>query len=322
MIFEKKILDVYRKTAFSRADGDGLAYYFSHTDFEGLLCEEYPFPSRLGHTLAGKLYSYENPIAGRLVVFDHGFGGGHRSYMREIEELCRHGYLVLAYDHTGCMESGGEGTRGLGGSITDLDDCLTFVKADARFAGYSLSVVGHSWGGYATILAPALHPDLSHIVILAGSVSVKQLLRGFLRGPLALYRRAALALEREANPNTTDLDGTAVLAQTKTRVLGIYSENDPLIGKKLHFEPLQKALAGKENARLVLVPNRGHNPNYTEAAVGLLAAYGKEKSAFRREHPHASDEEKAAFCARFDWSSITEQDSAVWAEIFAWLDHE
>lgn len=320
MLFEKKFLEEYRKTAFSRADGDGLTFYFSHTDFAGLACEEYPFPSRLGHTLAGKLYFYENPQAGRLIVFDHGFGGGHRAYLREIEMLCRRGYLVLAYDHTGCMESGGAGANGLSGSITDLDDCLSYVKKDPRFAGASLSVVGHSWGGYATVLAPALHPELSHVVILAGAVSAKQVLRGFLRGPLALFRRAALALERAANPNTVDLDGAKLLAKTKTRVLAIYSENDPLIPKKLHYDPLAKALAGKESARLILVPNKGHNPNYTEAAVGLLAGYLKEKAAFRREHPSPSAEERAEFLSRFDFRAMTEQDGRVWQEIFAWLE--
>lgn len=322
MLFEKKMLEAYRKSAFSRADGDPLAYYFSHTDFEGLRCEAYPFPSRHGHTLAGKLYSYENPREGRLVVFDHGIGAGHRSYLREIEMLCRHGYRVLAYDHTGCMESGGEGMPGLGGSATDLDDCLSYVKSDARFASVSLSVVGHSWGAYATSLAPALHPDLSHIVILAGPASLSQLLRGFLRGPLALYRRAALALERKANPRTADLKATEVLANTKVRVLGIYSENDPVIPKQLHYDLLSFALAGKENVRLILVKNKGHNPNYTEAAVARLAAYGKEKAAFRRAHPDASAEEMAAFRESFDWRAITEQDSAVWREIFAWLDNE
>lgn len=321
MLFEKQILTAYQKTAFARCDGDGTAYYFSHKDFAGLTCESYPIPSRLGHTLAGKLYSYQNPRAGRLVVFDHGFGGGHRSYMKEIERLCRAGYLVLAYDHTGCMESGGEGTRGLTGSITDLDDVLSFIKRDARFAGYDLSVIGHSWGGYATTLAPALHPDLCHVVVLAGALSAKRVLRSFLGGLLAPYRGAVMKLEREANPKTVDLDGAEVLSRTTAKVLCIYSENDPLIRKNLHYKPLQKALAGKANARLILVKNRGHNPNYTEAAVARLAAYGKEKSRFYREHPHATDEERAAFRARHDFHAMTEQDTRVWDEILAWLDN-
>ena len=321
MIFEKKILAAYQKTAFSRCDGDSLTKYFSHADFPGLCCEAYPFPSRRGHTLSGKLYSYQNPIPSRLVVFDHGFGGGHLAYMKEIELLCRHGFLVLTYDHTGCMESGGAGTPGLCGSITDLDDCLSYVKGQARFAGHAISVVGHSWGGYATTLSPALHPDLSHIVILAGAVSAKRVLRSFLGGALALYRPAVLRLERASSPDTIDLDGAKILQKTETKVLAIFSENDPLIRKNLHYKPLKKALAGKENARLILEKNKGHNPNYTEAAVARLGAYLKEKALFRREHPKASGEEKEAFLSRFDFHAMTEQDARVWREIFAWLDN-
>ena len=320
MLFEEKILHAYKKTAFARYDGDGLTEYFSPEDFPGLFCRELPFPSRLGHTLAGYLYSYQIPREGRLIVFDHGFGGGHRAYMKEIELLCRHGFLVFAYDHTGCMASGGAGTRGMSGSITDLDDCLSFLKSDARFAHLSLSVIGHSWGGYAAALSPALHPDLSHVVVLSGAISLRAIVRTFLGGLLAPYRRAVAKLERETNPNTAELNAAEVLKKTQAKVLCVYSENDHLIRAKLHYKPLKKALSGKAGAKLMLEKNKGHNPNYTEAAVAKLSAYLKEKALFRRERPHATDAEKAAFRARFDFHAMTEQDARVWNEIFAWLE--
>ena len=105
MIFEKQIVNLYREMAYTRCDDNGMAYYFSAEDFPGLQKESYPFRSLKGYRLQGYLYHYDHPQEGRLVVFDHGFGGGHRSYMKEIEKLCKHGFLVFAYDHTGCMES-------------------------------------------------------------------------------------------------------------------------------------------------------------------------------------------------------------------------
>ena len=84
MLFEKQILDMYKGMMYTRCDDEGKAFYFSHHDFEGLHCEECCFRASAGHRLQGYLYSYDNPIEGRLVVFDHGFGGGHRSYMKEI----------------------------------------------------------------------------------------------------------------------------------------------------------------------------------------------------------------------------------------------
>ena len=119
MIFEKKILEIYKNLAYRRCDDNGTAYYFSSDDFQGLKKEEYPFSASAGHKLSGYIYSYENAKEGRLIVFDHGFFGGHRSYMREIETLCRHGYMVFAYDHTGCMESGGETPNGMLRALKD-----------------------------------------------------------------------------------------------------------------------------------------------------------------------------------------------------------
>lgn len=153
MIFEKQIMNFYKGMMYARCDDNGTAFYFSASDFPGLKSEAYSFKASAGHTLNGALYHYDNPIPGRLIVFDHGFGGGHRSYMKEIEMLCRHGYLVFAYDHTGCMTSGGESPNGMAQSLCDLNDCITMLKADDRFAGMDISVMGHSWGGFSALIS-------------------------------------------------------------------------------------------------------------------------------------------------------------------------
>lgn len=83
--------------------------------------------------------------------------------MKEIERLCRAGYAVLSYDHTGCMESGGTSPKGLAQSLCDLNDCIKAIKADTRFLGIDISVVGHSWGAFSTLNITSLHPEISHI---------------------------------------------------------------------------------------------------------------------------------------------------------------
>ena len=113
MIFAKQIEAMYRKNLFARQDNQGEIFYFGPEDFPGLAAHGYSFPAGAGHALKGYFYHYADPIPGRLVVFDHGMGNGHRAYMREIERLCRAGFLVFSYDHTGCMESGGESTNAL-----------------------------------------------------------------------------------------------------------------------------------------------------------------------------------------------------------------
>lgn len=320
MIFEKQVVDLFKKKMYTRCDDTGKAFYFSHEDFDGLRREPYAFTASAGHTLQGYLYSYADPVAGRLVIFDHGFGGGHRSYLREIEMLCRRGFLVLAYDHTGCMESGGEAPNGLGQSLCDLNDCLATVKEDPRFAGHTLSVMGHSWGAFSTLNICALHPEIVHIVALSGFVSVPLMVESFFSGLLGGYRKAVLELETRSNPKFVKYNAVDSLSGFRGKALLIYSDNDPMCRKTPHFDTLAAGLSGKENIRLMLVEGKGHNPNYTADAVTYLGEYAAEVAKRDKKKLLETEEQKKAFRASFDWRRMTEQDDAVWQEIFRTLE--
>ena len=173
MLFEKQILKIYRKNLFVRNDNPDGIFYFSPEDFEGLQAHPYSFRARAGHELKGFFYHYPHPIPGKVLVFDHGMGNGHRAYMREIETLAKAGFLVFSYDHTGCMTSGGESCNGFAQSLSDLDACMEALKGEKVLEGYSFSVIGHSWGGFSTMNIAALHPDITHVVSMSGFISVK-----------------------------------------------------------------------------------------------------------------------------------------------------
>ena len=312
MIFSKQIEKIYRSRLFNRCDDVGVAHYFSAEDFPGLRSQAYSFPANAGHTLRGWFYSYEKAIPGRLVVFDHGMGGGHRSYMREIERLARAGYLVFAYDHTGCMESGGENTNGFAQSLSDLDACLTALKKLDSLRDRTISVVGHSWGAFSTMNIPALHPDVTHVVALSGFVSVKEMVHQNFSGILKGYRKELYALERKANPNYVNYNACKTLADTNAQVLLIYSADDKMVHKAVHYDALHKALAGKKNVKFLLVEGKGHNPNYTADAVQCLAAYTETLTKKLKKLELGTVEERKAFLQTFDWWRMTEQDEAVW----------
>lgn len=319
MIFSKQIERIYRSKLFSRCDDVGVAHYFSAEDFPGLRCQDFSFPARAGHSLKGWFYSYGQPAADRLVVFDHGMGGGHRSYMREIERLARAGYLVFAYDHTGCMESGGESTNGFAQSLSDLDDCLTALKKLDSLRGRTISVVGHSWGAFSTMNIPALHPDVTHVVALSGFVSVKDMVNQNFSGILKLYRKELYALERKANPDYVNYNACKSLAATDAKVLLIYSADDPMVKKEVHYDVLHKALSGKKNVRFLLVDGKQHNPNYTADAVQYLAQYTKELTGQLKKLQLGTVEERKAFLQTYDWHRMTEQDESVWQVILETL---
>lgn len=311
---------MYKGMAYARCDDTGKAYYFSAEDFPGLHKEAYPFNASAGHKLQGNIYHYDNPVPGRVVVFDHGFGGGHRSYMKEIELLCRHGYLVFAYDHTGCMESGGETPNGMAQSLCDLNDCIRTIKGDTRFNDMDISVVGHSWGGFSTMNITALHPEISHIVVMSGFVSVEMLLESMFSGLLKGYRKAIMELEQNANPEFVSFNGVETLRKTNARVLLIYSANDKLCRKTPHFDELFSELQGRDNIDFLLVDNKGHNPNFTEDAVRYFAEYSATLSKLNKKKQLETPEQKKAFVGSFDWNRMTAQDDKVWEKIFTCLD--
>ena len=319
MLFEKQIVNTYKGMMHKRCDDVETVFYFSPEDFPGLKVEEKSFAASAGHTLCGRFYEYENAIPERLVVFDHGFGGGHLAYMKEIEKLCKHGYKVFAYDHTGCMRSGGESPNGLAQSLCDLNDCITMLKEDERFATFDISVMGHSWGAFSTLNITALHPEISHIVAMSGFVSVKDMIETFFSGLLKGYRKAILALERESNPKFFEFNSVETLKNSKTKALLIYSENDQLCRRK-HYDILKSGLVGRENVEFLFVSNKGHNPNFTEDAVKYLGEFGAARAKLARKK-NLTKEEKARFVASYDWERMTAQDDSVWQKIFDHLDN-
>lgn len=319
MIFEKQILKMYKSMMHTRCDDNGLAFYFSADDFPGLKKEAYSFKASAGHNLQGYIYNYDDPISERLVVFDHGFGGGHRSYMKEIEKLCSHGYKVFAYDHTGCMESEGASPNGMAQSLCDLNDCITAIKNDPKFTGIDISVMGHSWGGFSTLNISSLHPEISHIVVLSGFVSVRELINTFFDGVMKGYRKVIMELENKSNPIFVGFDAVTSLSNSSTKALLIYSDNDTLC-RKTHYDILKSGLENKDNISFILLNNKGHNPNYTEDAVKYLGEYGKIKA--KKAKSLKTPEQRAEFISGFDWDRMTKQDDALWDKIFDHLDNK
>lgn len=313
MLLINTVKKFYNSFVFKRCDDVGTAYYFSAKDFENLRTESYIFKGSNGQKLNGCFYYYDKPIKDRIIVFDHGMGGGHLSYMKEIEMLARHGYKVFAYDHTGCMQSEGENTVGFTQSLCDLDCCLKTLKSDEKYKNESFAVMGHSWGGFSTLNISAFHPDLTHVVVMSGPVSVEKITEQF--GPIKNHIRE---IERQANPEYADCDGVKSLKNTNAKALLIYSDNDKMVNKEQNFDYLKSGLADRENTFILLEKGKDHNPNYTSDAVKYLGEYlallNKNKKQLK------TPEQKKAFVESLDWNRMTAQDEKVWNKIFEVLD--
>ena len=313
MLFYNTVKKLYNELIFRRCDDEGLAYYFSAKDFDGLHADPFLFKGNNGQVLRGNFYYYDNHCKNRIIVFDHGMGGGHLSYMKEIELLARQGYKVFAYDHTGCMESEGESTVGFSQSLSDLDCCLKALKADEKYKDSTFAVMGHSWGGFSTLNISAFHPDLSHIVVLSGFVSVEKMIARF--GSLEKY---ISEIEKKANPVYASCNAVDSLNNTAAKALLIYSDNDKMVNKEINYDYLVSELSKRENTTFILEKNKDHNPNYTEDAVKYLAEYlsvlNKKKKQLK------TPEQKRNFVDSFDWNRMTAQDEMVWQKIFEHLE--
>lgn len=319
MIFNK-LEQMYKSMVYTRADDNGCIFYFSAEDFEGLHRKPYPFKSSKGHTLQGYFYYYDHYVPGRIVMFEHGMGSGHRGYMKEIELLARHGYLVFSYDHTGCMESGGETTGGFIHSLIDLNDAINVLREDTEYKDMALSVIGHSWGGLSTLNISALHPEVRHQIALAGPLSVEHMLKQSFGGILSGVGRRILENERKANPDFIGYDAITALKNTSARVLVIHSDDDPTVKCSASFDLLEKAVSDRENITLVKVSGKRHNPNYTKDAVKYKDAFFATYQKAMKKGLLKTESDKQAFKNSYDWNRMTAQDEAVWDLIFKTLE--
>ncbi len=311
--------NIYKDTLYVRYDADDSIFYFSASDFEGLNETPFDFKTERGHTLRGWFYCYDGADADRIVVFDAGLSVGHMSYMREIEMLARHGYLVYAFDHTGCTSSDGEHIYGFAGSLYDLDACITALKEHPETKNKKISVVGHSRGGYSTLNIPAYHKEITHIVAISGFSEVRDIQEQFIPKITKKTRKHIYELEKRDNPSHIDASAVKNLQNTKTKVLIIHSDDDSTVSVK-HFEKLRAALGKEKNVKFLLTHAKMHNPHYTCDAVAYKAEFfEKYKKLKRNKKSRAEDFEKLK--NSYDFYRMTAQDTAVWEEIFRHLDN-
>ena len=320
MFFSKLIEKTYKNNVFSRQDADGSIFYFSADDFPGLNSEPFSFVNGKGNRLNGFVYSYDGAEEGRLVIFDHGMGAGHRSYMKEIEMIARHGYKVLSYDHTGCTNSEGDGIRGLSGSLADLDECLCAVLAEGKYKEENISVIGHSWGGFSAMNIPAFHPSLRSVIAISGFVSLEKMQKQLIGGLLSPFRKKAFEIEYNANGKYAFANAAEGLRKSGVPALIIHSSDDKTVSAKLHFEVLRNSLSDVDSIEFYLVNGKDHNPNYTVEAIEYKNAFFRDLKKKRKSGEISTMEQKNAFVSSYNWHKMTEQDEKIWQKIFDHLD--
>lgn len=264
MIILDQILDgVYRKSFPIRHDGNPVLRYPSPSDF-GMRKEPFSFLS-CGNRLYGYRYS-DGSKPKAVLLFFHGATAGHRAYTAEIVAFCKQGYLVYAYDYTGCMSSEGKDCNGMGQPLFDQKAFFEFLEKDEPQKGLTRFAVGHSWGGFCALSCLKEEYNVSKVICLAGFDSIaemsswrfgdrkktiRRILEGYLKrkyGPIALF------------------DGLEAMKKTTKEVLCVSGDKDDVVDYSHFFKRYEKEASSNPHVHFLSVKDRGHQCYWTPDA--------------------------------------------------------
>ena len=318
MLFSKIIQKKF-DAVLGRYDGDPAIRYASVSDFPELKRQSFDVNGDRNVTLKGWFYFYGSFQPENLIVFDHGIGSGHLAYLHEIEFLAQNGYAVYSYDHTGCVSTGGSGILGFAQGINDLDCVLTAIQQIPQFSDVPRKLIGHSWGGYASMNVSALHPEVTHIVSLAGFLSARSLIEQYIPKAFLKYSDEVMDRERRKNPQYADMDARESLLKSQAKLLHLQSKDDSKVKFELSYIPLSEALKDRKNTELIALDRRNHDPQRTPEAALANAAMLRELDCKQKKKQLSTASQQKAFQNTFDWNLICQQDTESWTKILKFL---
>jgi pimeloyl-ACP methyl ester carboxylesterase len=201
------------------------------------------------------------------VVMVHGRGSRAGRFSAMGRGLLERGHRVVAYD----APAHGRST----GRLASLVEFARALRAVAAGVGPVQSLVGHSLGGAAIVLALRDGLTAQRVVLLAAPADVSRFATAFadhLRLPEPTREAMRRNLERRLEARWDDLHLPAIVAQLRIPALVVHDRGDPDVPYR-HAEEIVRAWPG---ARLLATDGLGHrailrDPTVVRAAVAFLA---------------------------------------------------
>jgi pimeloyl-ACP methyl ester carboxylesterase len=116
---------------------------------------------------------YEWGRGPRTIVLSHGWHGRASQFSALVRELVAEGYRVLAFDGPAHGDSGGRRAY-----LVDWLD--VYAELQRRYGAFD-AMIGHSFGGLATLVGVAEGVDAARVVTIAAPADADELFRGFQR---------------------------------------------------------------------------------------------------------------------------------------------
>lgn len=305
------ISKTYIKNFVCRYDKEVGVPYFSYKDFKGFKREEFSFNNSLGIEIHCFYYYYDNYKEDKIVMFCHGLGPGHVSYLAEIEALARHGYKVLALDYTGCGESKGDNMGSINAPARDIDELLDYLKLDKP-----VILVGHSLGGFSALKIASLRKEINKVVVFAPIILFKPMILAASKSKFITH--FILKYERKVGKQYDAIDLPAYLKSTEDKIFFVQSEDDPMVPYETSLKIAEEA--NNSNIQTLKFVGRKHNPNYTEAAVKYMNEVFGGFTRLTKYKKIESDEERIAYFKDVSIKKLTEQDEDLFNKIDNFID--
>ncbi len=305
-----------RRVFHRRYDGKRHLRYLTANDFPGLMSESVTFPGNKGQPLNGFLYFRGNKeLAKGLIIFCHGIGAGHYAYTTQINSFAKQGFLVLAYDYTGCVLSGGQSIRGMTQALIDLDFALSYVERHPELARMKRILVGHSWGGYVVNNVFSLKHSVDQVISIAGFNNVPDVISDIGRG-LTFFKPWFHVLNFLEFGKYATYSSDKSLKKSTVPTLLVHSRCDQLIRFNHAMARYIVATKGMGNVTHVIDEEKMHNPYLSQRAESYL---NKVMAKLPYMEKKAGDDEQREFYATLDYDLLTEEDPQFMQMIFDWI---
>jgi pimeloyl-ACP methyl ester carboxylesterase len=230
-------------------------------------------------TLRGGIYYNNFKEYKGVIVFCHGMFSTIHSYMQDIGYFASKGYKVLAINYSGVDSSDGKNYKGFGHSLQCIDYAVRFANEHDDLKNYKISVVGHSWGGFAALNVQKYHKDINKAVVIAPFVSIKRLLKGYLPKWLHFVLPTFIFIDSLKCGKYSFANGIKTI-RNKDNVLLVNSTNDHMVNYEYNADKLLKT---HDKLHSIINEGRFHNPHYTMESVSLLREYSNNLKALDKE---------------------------------------
>jgi len=298
-----------------RSDNDPNLKYFTVNDFDDIAARPIEFKSGK-NTLRGFVYTPKGKTPNRLLVFTMGIGAGHHAYMHVIREMVLHDYQVLSFDYTGAELSDGKYIKGLPQALLDLKAAFRYIASDESLKNLPVDVMGHSWGGYASGIAPRLGYPIRRVVSISGFNSVPSILAS-VRTYMRFFEPFMDLVNLMKFGKVGLYDILSTIKHTSVPMLFINGKNDPFVKEEVHFDRYRMAAKDKPYIEFYLDELKGHNPYLTTTGEAYFVKIIKEKKKYDK---NPNSPESQAFYKSIDYDLITQNDPVIFKAIFAFLD--